>query len=203
MTEEYEAEETELSDSPREVTTVNDSQSESELTFAEMMEFGEGRIENETAEFDGDIPNHAARMLTAYATDLLQTLTNIEIQRANEKASDPTDEQIESAVADDLVDILLAISAVKHEYDVDIVTAFEKNMEFVQDYRALEEVMEDAETQEDMIAAFEEHMGDHAEGNPMAQMMGSGGMGDPPVEPGDNVDDDEYDADNDRDRHIA
>lgn len=202
MTEESEAEETELSDSPRKVTTVNDSRSESELTFAEMMEFGEGRIENETAEFDGDIPNHAARMLTAYATDLLQTLTNIEIQRANEKSPDPTDKQVESAVADDLVDILLAVSAVKHEYDVDIVTAFEKNMEFVQDYRALEKVMEDAETQEEMIEAFEEHMGDHAEGNPMAQMMGGGGMGGPPVEPGDNVDDDEYDADSDRDRHI-
>jgi len=175
---------------------------EDELTFEEMMEFGEQRVESETAEFSGDIPNHAARLLAKYASDLLQTITNIEIQEANEDAPDPTDEQVESSVAKDLVDIVLAVSAVKHEYDVDIATAFEEHMEFVQDYRAMEEAMEDVETQEEMIEVFEEHMSEHAEGNPMAEKMG-GGMGGPPVEPGDNVDKDDYDADDDRDRHIA
>ena len=181
--------------------TDEKDEKDEELTVAEAMAFGEERIETETEGFEGEIPKHSGKLLAHNATTLLQTLTQIDIQRANDEIPEPTDEFIEAEIADDLVDILLGVAAVKHEYDIDVAAAFEEHIEFVTDYRAMEDAMQDAETKEEMAEAFEEHMGEHAEENPLEQAAGDMEIGG--IEPGDNVDDDDYDADDDRDRHIA
>jgi predicted RNase H-like HicB family nuclease len=203
MTEDTECADSSASSDPEDASASEDTtEDETEaLTFEEMMEFGTDRVEDETSEFEGNVPNHAAELLTARATDLLQTLSNIDMRRAHEEAPDPEDEEVKAAVEEDLVDILLAVSAVKYEFDLDIAAAFEKRMEFVADFQAMQEAMADAETPEEAQEAIEEHMGEMSEGGmpmPMdAMQMGGGGP-----EPGDNVDKEDYDPDDDRDRHI-
>lgn len=177
-------EDTEDASDPEDTTDETDA-----LTFEEMMEFGTERVADEMGRFEGDVPNHAAKLLTARTTDLLQTLSNIDMRRAHEEAPDPEDEEVKTAVEEDLVDILLAVSAVKYEFDVDIADAFEERMEFVADYKAMQKAMKDAETSEEAQEAIEAHMGEMAEGEmPMDGMQMQGG-----IEPGDNVDNEDYD----------
>jgi hypothetical protein len=171
-----------------------------DLTLAEIMDFGMDRIERELDGFDGDVPNHSARLLSSYATDLLQTLVNIEVMRADDSTDSPDEEFVEDKITDDLVDILLAVAAVKYEHGVDLETAFEDHMSFVKDYQAMQEAMQDAETREEMAEVFDEHMSEHSESNPLS---GMGMAAEGGIEIGDNVDDEDYDADDDRDRHIA
>jgi len=171
---------------------------EGSLTFDEIMEFGGERVEDEIEEFDGDVPDHTPQMLVSRATDLLQTLANFKMSRAHNEVPDPGDGEMKTAIEDDIVDVLMAISAVKDEHDLDIVSAFEEHMEFVRSYNSMQEDLQNAESSEDELEAVEEHMGD-IENAPVE--MPIDGMGDG-IEPGDNVDADEYDADENRDRHI-
>jgi NTP pyrophosphatase (non-canonical NTP hydrolase) len=165
----------------------------SDITLAELLEFSEERIENETEGFQGDIPDHGARMIASYSTDLLQTLSTIEVQEAREDVDDPTDEYISEAVADDLVNVLMAVMATALEHDVDLGEAAEEHVEFVRDYHEMHEALADVETQDEAAEVFDEHMGDHAEANPIAEAEQAMDM--TSIEPGDNVDDDEYDHD--------
>jgi hypothetical protein len=170
------------------------------VTLEELLEFSEERIDTETEGFEGDIPQHAARMLAAYSTDLLQTLSNIEVQEAREDVDDPSDEYISEAVADDLVNVLMAVLATAHEHDVDLVDAVAEHIEFVRDYHAMHEALQDAETKDEAAEAFDEHMGDHAEANPIAEAQETMDM--TGIEPGDNVDDEDYEHDHE-DRSYA
>jgi hypothetical protein len=165
-----------------------------DLTMDEIIEFGGERIESELDGFDGDMPKHGAAMLTSAATDLLQSVTNIRVTEADESADDPSADAIAHALEDDVVDVLLAVTAVAYEYDLDVSAAMRDRMQFVSDFQAMQEAVEDADSQAEMQAAVEEHMSDHDQD----MAMPSDG-----IMPGDNVDRDEYDADDDRDRHIA
>lgn len=201
MTEDTDGADSSASSDPENASASEDTTEEAEaLTFEEMMAFGTDRVEDETSEFEGEVPNHAAELLTARATDLLQTLSNIDMRRAHEETPDPEEEEVRAAVEEDLVDILLAVSAVKYEFDLDIAQAFRNRMEFVSDYKAMQEAMAEAETPEEAQEAIDAHMGEMAEGGmpmPMDAMQMDGGP-----EPGDNVDKEDYDPDDDRDRHI-
>lgn len=167
----------------------------SDLTFEAMMDFAVGRVEDEAENFEGDLPNHAARLLSLDASELLEFVMEHEIAQAHEEVpTEEHDEHVTEAIEEQVVQILMTIGALKYEYDLDIETAFEERMEFVADYDAFESAMEDVETQTEAAEAFEEHMSDHAEENPM--------VGNDGVEAGTNVDNDDYDADDDRDRHI-
>lgn len=170
--------------------------SEDALTVDEMMEFVAGEVKREEDDVDGDVPNHAAKMIASRATDLLQTLTNIEMAEIREGVEDPSEEDVRSAVEEDAVDILLSIGALQHEYDLDLASAFADRMDFIEDYKAFEDAVDDAETQEEVMEAFDEYTPEDAD--PPMGMGGAGG-----VEVGQNVDADDYDADDDRDRHIA
>lgn len=166
-----------------------------DLTFEEMMDFAVSRVEDEDAQFDGDLPNHAARLLSLDASELLEFVMEHEIAQAHEGV--PTEEhgeRVTEAVEEQVVQILMTIGALKYEYDLDIESAFKEHMEFVEDYEKFEDDIEDMDGQAEIAEAFDEHMSEHADENPIRQ----GG-----VSPGDNVDSDDYDADDDRDRHIA
>lgn len=164
---------------------------ETDVTLAEAVEFAREMAADETEAFQGDVPRHAPGLLAARGTDLVQTVTNIEMAKASERAEDPTDEQVQNAVVEDAVDILLGLGALVYEYDIDIVSAFEERMQLVEDYKAFENAMEDVETREEAIEVVDEHMTEE-----LSQVIG-GGMGNPlegatPIQPGDNVDSEEY-----------
>lgn len=156
-----------------------------DLTLVEMMDFVEKRVAEETEDFNGDLPDHAASLLVSTSNDLLQTVTNTRIVQADEDADDPTDEQIAEALAEDAVDLLLALGSLRAEYDLDIAEAFSDRMSFVQNYQDFEEAIDDSSSPEEIEEAFDTHMDES-----MEEVMG--GMG---IEAGDNVDDDGYEHD--------
>lgn len=166
---------------------------DSEVTLAEAVEFAREMAADETESFKGDVPRHAPGLLAARGTDLVQTVTNIEMAKASERAEDPSEEQVQNAVVEDAVDILLGLGALAYEYDIDIVSAFEERQELVADYKAFEEAMEDVETQEEAIEVVDEYMTDELS-EVLGGGMGGGGAlsGATPIQPGDNVDDEEY-----------
>ena len=154
-----------------------------DLTFVEMMEFVDDRVDEETADFNGELPNHAASLLVSTADDLLQTVTNVRILKADEDVDDPSDDEVVEALSEDAVDLLLALGSLRAEYDLDIAEAFSDRMRFVENYQNFEEDVDDSSTPDEVMAAFEEHMDEDAE-ELLAQMGG--------VEAGMNVDDDGY-----------
>lgn len=165
---------------------------DSEITLTETIEFARGMVEDEEDSFNGDVPNHAPGLLAARGSDVVQTVTNIKMARASERVDDPTDEQVQNAIVEDAVDILLALGALSYEYDLDIAEAFEERRELVADYEAFEDAMEDVETQEEAIDVVDEHMTEE-----LSEVMGGNDAlsGATPIQPGDNVDDKEYDHD--------
>lgn len=171
--------------------TTDDTDDDSDaLTFAEMMDFVEEEVKEEKSNFSGEVPNHAAKLLVARSSEILTNMASIDMQNANEEKEDVGDDAFRGALEEGVVEVLLTVGALKHEYNLDIEEAFEERIQHVRDFKEFEEAMEEADGQEDVMEAFDEHMGEHAEESPF-------------VEPGDNVDSDEYDADDDRDRHFA
>lgn len=179
--------------------TTDEAEAEDAISFEEMMAFAVGRVETEMDEFPGDVPEHADSLLVADIGALHGTLMNIQMAESNEEMDDPDEDAIQNALESDVVDIILAIGALSKEYDLNVAEAFEERMETIRSHEALQAAMADAETQEEQMAALEEHMGEDAMEQMMGGMMG-GGMA-PPPEPGDDVSDDDYDPEN-PDRHV-
>lgn len=163
----------------------DDTDSDERVGLAEAMDFVRGEVEAETEDFEGDVPNHAARLLSANVSDLLQTLTNIEMADASENIESPSEDDISDAVVEDAVDILMGLGALCYEYDLDLSSAFAARMQTIEDYKAFEAAVEDAESEEAVMDAMDEHL-DEDQMPPMG-----GGM--PSV--GENVDADDYDHD--------
>lgn len=183
----------------------NDDTTEAEaMTFAEMMEFAAERVEAETEEFPGDVPNHASSLLVADIGALHSTLMNIQMAENSEEMPDPEDDAVSTALAEDAVDIIMALGALSHEYGLDIAQAFEERIETIEAHEQLEAALDGAESQEEMMQAMEENLGEEAMeemmGGMMGGAMGGGGMA-PPPEPGDDVSEDDYDPE-DPDRHV-
>lgn len=164
-----------------------------EVTLSGAFEFASEMAGEEVDQFEGDVPKHAARLIAARSTDLMQSLINIEMAEASEKAQDPEQEQIQKVVVQDAVDIFLALGTLVYEYDIDIAEAFEERKSLIEDYKKFEDAISDAETEEEVLDAVDEYMTEELEA-----MMG-GGMGAlggaTPLEPGDNVDAEDYDHD--------
>lgn len=167
--------------------TVEDTE---EATLSEALAFASEMAGEEADKFAGEVPDHSARLISARATDLVQSLINIEMAEASEKAEDPTDEQIRDVVTDDAVDILLALGALVYEYDIDIAEAFEERKALIEDYKAFEDAVEDAETEKEVLDAVDEYMTEELEAMMGGQMGALNGA--TPLEPGDNVDADDY-----------
>jgi len=179
-----------MSENDTEAAESREEQTES-ITFESIMDFATEQVAEEADEFAGDIPNHAGTLLNQRATEVLGTLTNIQVARAHEGADDPTDEEVRDALAEDAVDILLALGALKYEYDLDIEGAFEARREQVI-------AMQNADSMEELMEAMMEAQDIDPEEMPMPVPMAPGEAGDGP-EPGDNVDSEDYDPE-DRDR---
>lgn len=169
---------------------TDDTADDDELTLAEAFETASELAGEEVDSFDGDVPKHAPSLLAARATDLMQSLTNIQMAEASNKSEDPTDEQIEAVVEEDAVDIFMALGTLAYEYDIDIAGKFKERLDLIEDYKTFREAVEDAETQEEVIEAVDEHMTDEL-GEMMGGQMGAL-SGATPLEPGDNVDAEEY-----------
>lgn len=186
-----------MTDEPEtEAEAEEESEMDDAISFAQMMAFAVERVETEMDEFPGEVPGHAESLLVADIGALHGTLMNVQMAQANEEMDDPDEDAIQNALESDVVDIILALGALKKEYDLDIVEAFEDRMEMIRTHEALQAAMESAESQEEQMAALEEHLGEDAIG----QMMGGMGMA-PPPEPGDDVTSDDYDPE-DPERHI-
>lgn len=172
--------------------TDAETEDEQPVTLNDAIDFASDRASEESDGFEGEVPAHAGRLLTKRAADLGATITNIQMAQANENAPDIEDDGIAEALSEDAVDIIMALGALDHEYDLDIAGKFEERMELIAAYKDFTEAVEDAETQEDIMEAVEEHMTEELE-----QTMGGGQpMGQAPtIEPGDNVDAEEYDHD--------
>lgn len=150
----------------------------SELTFEEVMSGAEEHIEAEQEGFEGDIPKHAGRLLVQRAADLNGTLANIAIAQADEGEAEITDEEVAASLEEDVVEVILAIGALRYEYDLDIESAVTARLELMEAVRG-------AETQEEVMRAM---MGDEE----FEEMMENPMMGGP--EPGDDVSADDYDG---------
>lgn len=175
---------------------MNDSDT-TERSLVEAIDFAEEKTQNEVDALDFDVPEHAEKLFLDLVNNLQQTLLNIEMRKQSE--GEVPEKSTKTAIEEDAVDIFFAFGSLQHEYDLDIGAAIEHRMDFVEDYWAFEDAAAEAEDDEEVMAAFEEHMAEHAEENPFAQMGEEETIG---IEPGTNVDDDEYDHD-DTDRHVA
>ena len=49
------------------------------ITLADALDFASDMAGKEVDQFDGDVPDHAARLIVARASDLVQSLINIEM----------------------------------------------------------------------------------------------------------------------------
>lgn len=178
-------------DDTNEADEATDEEQTDDITFAAIMDFATEQVAEEAEDFAGDIPNHAGTLLNQRATEVLGTLTNIQVVRAHEEADDPTDEEMRDALAKDAVDILLALGALK--YDLDIEGAFEARRDQIL-------AMQNADSMEEFIEAMMEAQ-DIEEGEmSMPVPMAPGAEGDGP-ESGEDVSDEEYDPD-EPNRHI-
>lgn len=157
--------------------------SEDAITFGELFDFVNSRVEEESAEFSGDLPNHASSLLVSTANDILQTTTNVDIVRADEDADNPTDEDIANTLEEGVVDLLLALGSLHSEYDLDVSKALRERMSFVENYKEFQEKVEDVESEEKVMEIFEETMDEDA-----SELFNRVGVGD-------NVDDDDYEHD--------
>lgn len=164
------------------------------LTVAEAFEFFAERSAAEEQNFadrnETDIPDHAEVLVADSATDLLKTVTSIEMsfEMADEGEEVAEDEMAEN-LAEDVVDLLAAVGTLKHERDIDIAAAVEERIEFIRDYEAFEEAMQDADGEEEKVEAMDEYLTEE-----LADEMG---MPQQPAGPtvGANVDNDDYDHD--------
>lgn len=161
------------------MTDTDEGEAEAEeSTLAEVMEFTAEQVEREDDEFEDDMPNHAGVLINQRASELLNTLANIEVAEEMDDVRDPTEDEKRDALAEGAVDILLALGALAYEQDLDISSAYHERKELM-------EAIAEAETQEEMMAAI---LGD--EDIDLEAMMGGGN-----VEVGDNVDADDYEHD--------
>lgn len=173
---------------------TDNTEAESERSFAETIQFFVERSESEATEFaeaeETEIPNHAETLVVSDATDLLKTVTSMDMacDMAEEGEDLPEDEMAET-LAEDVADLFASLATLQYERDLDIAEAVEDRIEFVEQVEQFQEAMNEAETEEEQMAAMDEHLTDE-----LAEEMGMGQMQQPqPPEPGMNVDGEDYD----------
>ena len=155
--------------------------SDTEFDFSTAMEFAEAQVESEADEFAGELPMHSDRLVVSCAADLSQTVTNVKMRQASEVADDMDDEEIREAIKPNVVDLLMALGAVKYEYGLDVAAALEERVEFIEDFKTFESAMQDADSEQEMVEAIDEHMDDE-----IREQF------DTTPQPGENVDADDY-----------
>lgn len=164
---------------------------DNDITLAEAFEFFADRSEEEEQAFadenETDIPDHAEALVAAKATDLLKTVTSIDMAyvMADDEA-DVATEEMEDELAESVVDLLATVGTLKYERDIDIAGAVEERIDFIKQYQQFEEAMEEAETKDEQFEAMDEYLTDE-----LAEEMGV----DQGPKVGQNVDREDYEHD--------
>ena len=114
------------------------------LSFSEVIDFAVGEAEHGEEQFDGELPQHSGELVVREASDLLKTITQIDFTIADETKEDYSDEEISGSLSNDVVDLIMAIGAVKHEYDLDIEGAVQTRMTII-------EARKNSETQQEFV----------------------------------------------------
>lgn len=162
------------------------------LELGEAFQFLAERIETEEDNYGEDIPNHGAEMVVADAADLLQTVTSIEMAHdmaEGEEDTEVDEEQFNEALTDSVVDVVASLAVLQYERDIDIAEGVEDRIDFIKDFAAFQEAMQDADDSDEEMEAIDEYMTEE-----IAEEVGM------PTEDtapsiGDNVDSDGYDHD--------
>jgi hypothetical protein len=164
--------------------------SEDAVSFNDAMDFLSERIQQEEAQFDEEVPDHAPALIVDEATALLQTATSIEMAHEMAGEDDDVDEDgMMEALEEDAVNVITALAALQYEHGLDIATAVEDRMDFIEDYREFENAMEDAEGRDEQMEVMDELLTDE-----IAEELGMGEMGEAP-KIGESVDREGYDHD--------
>lgn len=117
------------------------------VTIDEIVEAVGSQIEDEIDSADLDImPDHADRLLIQRVGDMQETITSIEVAKEMDDV-ELTDEEIQAALKEDTVDILLALAAFVHEKDMDLSEAADERLEIM-------EALAEAETDEERMEAM-------------------------------------------------
>lgn len=189
--------------------TTDDNDEESDvmdaLTWTEMMDFSVERIERETEGFEGEIPNHGARLLAYVAGDPAQTVARAQMADAHGGSDDADRDEVATQLEEDIVEILLKIAVLKHEHDLDIETAFERRMETVRAFQELQEKLQNVETKDEEREIVLEYMDtlDEEQIDAMPVQNPKNMASHDTVEAGTNVDADAYEqTDEERDRDV-
>lgn len=169
---------------------MSDDSAEGEnITLEDAIEQAADLARQESDAFEGEVPDHAAGLLVKRAVDLQTTERNAAMARSNEQAAAPSDEQVATSIEQDAVDIVLALGALQHEYpDLDIGQAFAERLETIQAYQDFQAAVEEAENEEEVMEAMDEHLDEE-----LKEAMGAQMGGGPSIAPGDNVDNEDYD----------
>lgn len=151
-----------------------------DVTVAEAFEFFADRSateeENFAEENEADIPDHAEVLVADSATDLLKTVTSIEMAfEMADEGEDVAEDAMADSLAEGVVDLLAAVGTLKHERDIDIAAAVEERIEFIRDYEAFEQAMQDADDEEEKVETMDEYLTEE-----LADEMG---MGQQPLAP--------------------
>lgn len=148
--------------------------SEDDTTLREMVEWFEGRIEDEEESFPGDLPDQGIESAVTTAAEYERIRKRAEVFEANEEEdTNGLDEQLRSAIEQQTLELLACIVTIADEWDFDIVRAFETQ-------RAQVEALESAESMEELQEAISEAGMDIQVGH---------------NQPGDDVSADDYDPD--------
>lgn len=163
---------------------------DSTTTLADALQFFADRAEDAEDQYreteGSDVPDHGEALVVDEAAKLVKTGTSVDM--AFEMADDEDDvavEEMEDDLLECIVDLFEAVGVVQYERDLDIATAVEERIEYVEQYMAFADAIEAAETEEEEMAAIDEHMTEQLE----EDLMGNS------IDIGDNVDADEYSHD--------
>jgi len=160
-----------------------------ELTVGNVFKFAAEQVEIESEDASHEIPKHAETIVNTRVADMLRTVKNIEMAVENDEIDSADDERAKDALQADVVDVLLALGAFVSERDLDIETELRDRIDEIESLREFEARLDECESDEEIVDALEDTMGEDIENHPMVQQMQSG------VETGDNVDMDDYPSD--------
>lgn len=159
-----------------------------DTTLTEAFDYFVEQIQKEDDNFDGEIPQHAEAYLSRRSADLIEAATMADM--AVEMADDPEDldqDEMVSDIEEAAVDMFLALVTLQYERDLDIPSAIEDRISFLEDYNELQTALDKAETRQEEMEALDEHMTEALEKE-------MGGMGQPTTA-GSNVDAESYEHD--------
>lgn len=161
-----------------------------DLTVEALFDFYSDQTEVEADQFrehEGidEIPQHAETLVMEDATELLKTVTSMEM--AYEMADDEDDvaeEEVTEDVAHQTAVLIGTIGKFAHERDVDVVGAIKDRIDFITDYQDFVEAMNEAEGEDERFEAVDEYLTDELAEELGVQMGGTS--------VGDNVDREDY-----------